>query len=531
MHRLFVIFFVLIAGISLSRAQENFNETPYSTVYTHFHYLQNQEYDPRTAAKAFNVKSRKEGEKLAVQLKQILDGKGIFIKLENVPDVADYTDSARHKAVYVLNNKLPQIYLEKKGGKWFYSKETVEAIPRLYKIVYPFGSAIWVKLFPYKSGHTFLKLHYWQWIGLACILALFFAMYFISRFFSYRIIKKIVERKIAKPFNDLHLLKAIANTLSLVVGFSLVQLFLPTLLLSTPLSVSLTRAVTFVSGVVFIYFLYKLVELIMQYVEQIAKRTPGALDDQLVQVVKRFLKLFILVFGAFYMLRIMDVNITTVIAGISIGGLAIALAAQDTVKNFIGSLMIFADKPFRIGDTISGDGFEGAVLEVGFRSTRIKTANDSIVAVANGKLADMTIDNKGFRVFKKFKADLAVSFDTPLYKVEKFMEGIRTILLKYPYVQNTSIDVNLTNIQSTGIILTVSYRYKVYNPREELQHREFLLLHILRLADVMQIRLFEQGHLLMHSFPEKKESLAPEELEKHIEKFFIAYAAQVSARI
>jgi MscS family membrane protein len=530
--RFFITVLALFSFLGRIKADDNFNGTPYSTIYTHLHYLQNADYDPRTSAKAFNVKSRAEAEKLAIQLKQILDGKGIFVKLETVPDNPNYTDSSRKQQVYILNGKLPQVYLEKKGAKWFYSRETVAAIPGLYKLVYPFGATIWVKMFPYKSGKTFLKLHYWQWIGLAGILAIFFTSYFLFRLLSFRVIKKIVERKIANPFDDLDLLKVIANTFSLVMAFSIVRLFLPTLLLSNQLSASIVRAVVLVSGIIFILFLYKLVELITRYAEQLAKRTPSALDDQLVLVVRRFSKLFILVFGIFYILNILDVNLTTVIAGISIGGLAIALAAQDTVKNFIGSLMIFADKPFRIGDTISGDNFEGVVQEVGFRSTRIKTPNDSIVAVANGKLADMTIDNKGFRVFKKFKTELAVSYDTPLYKLEKFIDGIRTIILKYPYTKNTPIDVYLTNIQSSGMTVTVSYRYKVYNNREELQHREFILLNILKLADILQIKLFDQRTVFIDAKGTSSDlSAAAEDMEHQVEKFFIAYNTQVAGKI
>lgn len=526
-----ILFAVILFFFGKIKGDDNFNRTPYSTIYTHLHYLQASEYDPITSSKAFNLKDKKKAQKLAIQLKQILDGKGIFIKLATVPDDPNYSDSSMHKPVYILNNKLSQIYLEKKGNKWFYSRETVDAIPFLYKLVYPFGSGVWVKLFPYKSGQTFLKLHYWQWVGFACIIGIFLLFYFLSRYLSYLIIKKIVEHKITNPFDDLDLLRGLANTFSLVVGFFLVQLFLPTLLLTTQFSASLLKAVMLVTAVTLILFIFRITELITRYAEQLAKRTPSALDDQMVIVIKRFAKLFIAIAGLFYILSILEVNLTTVIAGISIGGLAIALAAQDTVKNFIGSLMIFADKPFRIGDTISGDGFEGTVLEVGFRSTRIKTGNDSVITVANGKLADMTIDNKGFRVFKKFKTDLAISYDTPLFKVERFIDAIRTILLKYPYIKNTSIDVFLTNIQATGLMVTVSYKYKVYNNKEELQHREFILLQILRLAETLNIKLFEQGQIFFDSKKTGTAEVNPEDVEKQLEKFFIAYSTQVTNKI
>lgn len=513
-------------------ADDNFNSTPYSTIFTHLHYLQANEYDPRTASKAFDIDNPQEAEKMAIELRQILDGKGIFIKLDNVPDDPNYIDSTKRKAVYILNNRLPQVYLEKRGEKWYYSRETVDAIPTLYKLVYPFGATVWVKLFPYKSGQTILKLHYWQWIGIACILSVFLAVYFLGKFIAFLLARRIVERRVLKPFEDVQLLRRIANSFSLIIAFFIVRLFLPTLLLSNKLSASLTKAVDLVSGIVLIIFLFQMVGLLARIAELFAKQAPSTLDNQLIPVLKRFSKLFVLLFGVFYILRILDVNLTTVIAGISIGGLAFALAAQDTVKNFIGSLMIFADRPFKIGDTISGSNFEGIVLEVGFRSTRIKTPNDSIVTVANGKLADMTIDNKGFRVFKKFKTELAVSLVTPLPRVEQFLEGIRNILQKYPYVQNSSIDVFLSNIQSPGMLISVNFKYKVYDQREEFKHREFILLHILQLAELMQVRLFDQP-LLPADGPkmESPQALSEEQVRQRLQQFFSSYEAKVAERI
>ncbi len=527
----FAIFFIFLSSFYAFSSEDNFNSSPYSTIYTHIHYLQNEEYDLKTAAKAFNSKNIKEAEHNAVQLKQILDGKGIFIKLNDIPDKVDYYDTLRKRSVYVLNSRLPQVYLEKVGDNWYYSKETVDAIPRLHKMVYPFGSAVWVKLFPYQSGKTFLKLHYWQWIGLAAIILIFLGTYFISRQISYFIIKKIAERKISNPFDDVDLLRVIANSFSLVLAFFGLKLILPTLLLSTKLSASLTKSVDLVAAVILIWYLYSLTDFIMRYAAQAAKKTPSQLDDQLIQVLRRFLKAGVVIFGIFYLLRILDVNVTTVIAGISIGGLAIALAAQDTVKNFIGSLMIFADRPFKIGDTISGDGFEGVVQEVGFRSTRIKTPADSIVTVANGKLADMTIDNKGYKILKKYKTEIFISYETPLPKVEKFIEGIRTILMKYPFTKNSSIDVFLANIHANGMTVSINYTYKVYNQREEFQHREFILLNILRLANLLHIKLFEQQqHVLLEQKSEDAVKISDEDIEHQLDRFFADFDSEASQK-
>ncbi|HQG37544.1 MAG TPA: mechanosensitive ion channel family protein, partial [Chitinophagales bacterium] len=215
-----------------------------------------------------------------------------------------------------------------------------------------------------------------------------------------------------------------------------------------------------------------------------------------------------------YILNTLDVNIATIIAGLSVGGLALALAAQDTVKNFIASVMIFIDKPFKIGDTIKGDNFEGAVLEVGFRSTRIKTSDDSIVYISNSKLTEMTIDNKGYRVYKKFKTEITLPYNTPLEKVELFLKGIRHILLKNPYTKDASIGAHLTNIQAAGLTITINYTSKQYNQREELQQREFILKKILQLAELLHIKLFENNQLILEKNTENTSDTSPDYKEK-----------------
>lgn len=189
--------------------------------------------------------------------------------------------------------------------------------------------------------------------------------------------------------------------------------------------------------------------------------------------------------------------------------------------------MIFIDKPFKIGDTIKGDSFEGAVQEVGFRSTRIKTADDSLVYIANAKLSEMTIDNKGFRVFKKFRTEIFIPIDTPIVKIERFIEGVKTILMKYPYTKNSTIDVHLSNIQAAGLSIAISYTYKVYNQREEFQHREFILLSVLRLADLLQLKLFENNQVLINASTTAS-SFNEDDMNHQLERFFTEFDAHVT---
>lgn len=275
----------------------------------------------------------------------------------------------------------------------------------------------------------------------------FFDMLFLLKYVFRFVFNKILFKKYANEIQDIDKLKAVANLFSVWIGFKIFQLFIPTLFINPRYSMPVIMGVNFVASILIVFVIYKLVELIIFYAKQYAQISGSQWDEQIVVVLQKFLKFIIVFLGLFYILNTLDVNIATIIAGLSVGGLALALAAQDTVKNFIASVMIFIDKPFKIGDTIKGDNFEGAVLEVGFRSTRIKTPEDSIVYISNAKLTEMTIDNKGNRVYRKFKTDIALPYNTSLEKVELFLKGIRHILLKNPYTKDATVGAHLTNIK------------------------------------------------------------------------------------
>ncbi len=526
----FAFFLLLFLANSVFAQNNDVNNSPYDVVYNHAHFLKKNSYDELQSAASFNIPNKKKRINAAVDLNEIIYGKGVDLNVlvNKIPDNPDYIDSATRRHIYVVYDKLPQVYVEKIGDKWYYSQTTVDALPQLHKQVFPFGTNIWASWFSFKSNEKFFKLYPWQWIAMAIITTVFLLCFFLLRYFFRFIFNKILFRKYVREIQDLDKIKLVSNLFSIWVGTKVLQIFLPTLFINAKYALPIIRGIAFVAAALMVLIVYKLVELFIFYMRQYAEKTEAEWDNQVIMVLQKFMKFIVIFLGLFFVLNTLDINIATIIAGLSVGGLALALAAQDTVKNFIASVMIFIDKPFRIGDSIKGDNFEGIVQEVGFRSTRIKTGDDSLVYIANAKLSEMTIDNKGFRVFRKFKTDLMIPFDTPLYKVERFLEAIRTILMKYPYTKNASIDVFLTNIQATGMTITVNYKYKIYNLREELQHREFILMNILKVADLMQIKLFENNQVLVQPQTEIVSSVTVEDLDQQLSDFFAKFDANVT---
>jgi MscS family membrane protein len=177
------------------------------------------------------------------------------------------------------------------------------------------------------------------------------------------------------------------------------------------------------------YFFYWLAEIPSMWLGQIAGRTESKMDDMMVPILRKSLRVTVVVLVMVQIAQILsDKPITSIIAGLGIGGLALALAAQDSVKNFFGSVVLFIDKPFEVGDRVVIDGHDGPVEEVGLRSTKIRTLDGHLVTVPNGELANKTIQNIGKRPNIKRTANITITYDTPPEKIDRAVNILKELL-------------------------------------------------------------------------------------------------------
>ena len=178
-----------------------------------------------------------------------------------------------------------------------------------------------------------------------------------------------------------------------------------------------------------ILFVYRLIELMAFELTQYAARDDNLLDQSFVHMMRMIAKIAVILIGIIYLLRAVSGKpLSALLAGLGIGGLAVALAAQDTLKNFFGSLMIMLDKPFTIGQRVTFGGHDGTVEEIGFRSTRVRTLTGHLVTVPNDKVASESVENIGRRPSIRRLANITITYDTPPDKVEKAVNIIREIL-------------------------------------------------------------------------------------------------------
>jgi MscS family membrane protein len=189
------------------------------------------------------------------------------------------------------------------------------------------------------------------------------------------------------------------------------------------------KAVSVLSTLAVFLFVYGLIELMVLELTKYAARDDNLLDQSFVQMMRMITKIALIAVGTIYLLRAFTGKpLSALLAGLGIGGLAVALAAQDTLKNFFGSLMIMLDKPFTVGQRINYGGYDGTVEEIGFRSTRMRTLTGHLVTIPNEKVASESVENIGRRPSIRRLANITITYDTPPDKVERALNIIREIL-------------------------------------------------------------------------------------------------------
>lgn len=177
------------------------------------------------------------------------------------------------------------------------------------------------------------------------------------------------------------------------------------------------------------YAIYSAVDIADHFFNKLVLRTESKLDDILVPLVGRSIRVLVAVMVILNIATLISgKNVMTIIAGLGVGGIAVALAAQDTIRNFFGSLVILGDKPFEFGDRIEIGGSDGVVEAVGFRSTRIRRLDGHLLTIPNSEIVNTTIRNISKRPFIKRVMKIGVTYDTQPEKLEQAVGIIKKIL-------------------------------------------------------------------------------------------------------
>ncbi len=186
--------------------------------------------------------------------------------------------------------------------------------------------------------------------------------------------------------------------------------------------------------------------------------------------------------------------------------LAVALASQDTVKNLIGTIMIFIDKPFHIGDWIEAGEVVGTVETVGFRSTTVRAADTSVYQIPNSALSEMVVNNKGLRAFRRYTTNLGLRYDTPPELIEAFVKGVRRVVELHPATRDDAFNVEFAGFGDSSLLILLNVYFVELDWNKEQASKHSLHIAILKLAAELGVDFaFPSTTVMIEQFPEKKD--------------------------
>ncbi|AHZ85196.1 hypothetical protein Bb109J_c2508 [Bdellovibrio bacteriovorus] len=246
----------------------------------------------------------------------------------------------------------------------------------------------------------------------------------------------------------------------------------------------------FMRGLIAIFVIrlvYYLVDAACSVMADYTSKTSSTFDDQLVPFASKALKILVVVMGFLIVLQSFGLNVMSLLAGLGLGGLALALAAQDTAANLFGSITILFDRPFQVGDWVKIKDMEGTVEEIGFRSTRVRTFYNSLITIPNAMMAKETVDNMGVRPARRVRQVLGLVYETAPETIEAFCDRVRYYIRSDEKVIADTVTVHFNNYNASSLDVLVNFHLKVYTGPEELEHQQRIFIEILKIAADMKV--------------------------------------------
>jgi MscS family membrane protein len=429
--------------------------TPQGTVLGFMKAMDREDYE-RAVEYLDTKQPSKRAQQLAEELQNILNWgfSGYIPKLSYKPegDLEDGLKSNRERiGVIKTSTGNYDIMLERvqRGTDppvWLFSAETLRQLPNIHMDFQHDRIEQYVPNF-LRDKKLF---NYPLWRLIAISLLILFAWFFtwviiVGHRFIYRRFTKKQRKQDIKQF------KGPIRVLALSLGFYIASLLSYSLLSSLFFSrVSETLAIIGITWLC-LYFVDPVMERMMR-----RKQLPKSSGKiALARLLNKTIKAIIIIIGATFIFFMANLNLTAVITGLGVGGIAVAFAAQKTLENLFGGVMIISDQPIRVGDFCRAGEFQGTIEDIGLRSTRLRTLNRTIVFIPNGQLATMSLENFTLRDKILFRHKLQLRYETSADQLRFVIAGVRRMLYEHPKVETVTARVRFIGFRDSAVELEV----------------------------------------------------------------------------
>ena len=355
-------------------------------------------------------------------------------------------------------------------SRWIFSQTTVQSIDSMYAAL----SGRWIRdnlpSFLLEQGPW--SLYWWQWLAIPVLAAIALGLGRALAWMCGTVARAVLGRFPWTARIILRLARPVTVGWAIVIFWICVP-YLAFTLRGEDILNRILRAVSYLT------FFWGLLRAVTVAGQELQSGEYGAVKPSVRSLASVGVKLGKVVVGAIALmvaLSALGYPVTSVIAGLGIGGVALALAAQKTVENLFGSVSILVDQPFQIGDTIRFDGAEGAVESIGLRSTRLRTADRTLIIIPNGKLADMRIESLGPRDRMRFATKLSIVREATPDQLRAIVDAIAKDLRAHEKVRGADVSVRLSGFGDQSYDIDASATIETIDANEFAKVREDLLL-------------------------------------------------------
>ncbi len=360
---------------------------------------------------------------------------------------------------------------------WLFSAETLKKVPETYKELNIHTIDAYLPKFLVNTWFLWFPL--WHWFTILLIIPLSFGLAtLMTRLFAF--LFKLLALRIAKVQVGKLVMRFTGPIRILILALAL--WFISVLSQSVLTSVFWTYVASTLTVIGATWLCVRVIDVVFKLKESQSIATSSD-KISLVQLGRKFCKIMAVIVGAFVIFSIAGINIAAVLTGLGIGGIAIAFAAQKTLENLFGGIMIISDQPVRVGDFCRAGDCTGTVENIGLRSTRIRTLERTVVSVPNGQLAVVSLENYMMRDKIWFHHILHLRYETTAEQLRYVLAEIRKMLYQHPKIETPSARIRFVGFGSSSFDIDV-FAYVLetaYNIFLEIQ--EDLLLRIMEIIE------------------------------------------------
>ncbi|MGB7333707.1 MAG: mechanosensitive ion channel family protein [Terriglobales bacterium] len=463
-------------------------DTPSGTVLGFLQAAQNGNYKGAADFLQMSAAHRQsQGPELAEKLKVLMDRSfvGRLGRLSTRPEGAPEFGTTDQQTIGVFSNgdtDIPVVLIrtaDPNSGKiWLFSSDTLSKVPELYDNLE--AHQVESKLPESLVRNVFLGMPLWQWLAL-------FAAIPLAIVIGWAVVLLLaIPRRLWLKFRNRPNLHSYSRmSTPLLVSFSALAHRIISGYLGLPLLTRLYyhRIIAVLISIGFFWFLLRVTTLTMQRL-RIHAISAGRIGTGTLMVLgERLLKALVVIVALLAILDIVGFNLTTVLAGLGIGGIAIAFAAQKTLENLFGGISVLADEVVRVGDSCRFGDRIGTVEDISLRSTRIRTNERTELSIPNGALATMNIENLTRRDKILFNPTLGIRCETSADQLRYLLAEVRRMLYEHPKVESDTARIRFASFDSSALNLDIFSYVLTRDFAEFTAIREDLLLRIMDIVE------------------------------------------------